>query len=214
MEAFSLPWGYKLTLYENDGMSGNSIDFYGGQNTDDNEFMDCIDLPSGWRNKATSYSIQKYKDIGPARVFWHQFTATEGIDVEVHYGFESNDTETKTEEQEATLTYELGIGIGFGEDSLSENLTETFREMTSTSTSHSMTYSFDVTYKVSCTEKSGTEGVGLFQQVTEGTDGKARVWSTKTLCRYGDLWNTKPECPYEACADAECTTCKDGWKQA
>ena len=174
--------------------------------------MDCINLPDDWRNRAHSYSIQKYQDIGPAHVYWTYFAATEGIDVEVHYGFESNETETKTEEQEATLTYELSVGIGFGEDSMSETLTESYRELTSTSTSHSMTYSFDVTYKVSCTEKSGVEGVGLWQQVTEGTDGKFRVWGTQTLCRYGDLWKTKPECPYEACADAECTTCIDGWK--
>ena len=87
MEAFILPWGYKLTLWDRDGMTGNSIDFYGKRNTDDNEFMDCVDLPKEWRNRAKSYSIQKHQNIGPAHVFWNYFTATEGIDVEVHYGF-------------------------------------------------------------------------------------------------------------------------------
>ena len=29
MESFNLPWGYKLTLFDSDGMTGNSIDFYG-----------------------------------------------------------------------------------------------------------------------------------------------------------------------------------------
>ena len=29
LESFSLPWGYELTLYDNDGMTGNKVSYYG-----------------------------------------------------------------------------------------------------------------------------------------------------------------------------------------
>ena len=110
----------------------------------------------------------------------------------------------------------MGTEIKFGEEgeegSASTKLSDTYRQETTESTGHSMTYSFDVTYSVSCTAKPGQEGVGLWQQVTEGTDGKFRVWGTQTICRYGDMWKTAPKCPYAACIDAECLTCADDWQ--
>ena len=127
LESFSLPWGYQLTLYDNDGMTGNSKSYIGGQNTDDNEFMDCINVDDDWRNRARSYSVRKFQDIGPAKVYWTFFSATEGIDVKVHYGFQSTETETTTEVQEHTLSYEMGSEIKFGFGSVSNKLTDTYR---------------------------------------------------------------------------------------
>ena len=178
--------------------------------------MECINVEDDWRNRARSFSVRKFQEIGPAKVYWTHFSATEGIDVEVHYGFQSTESETTTEVQENTLSYEMGVDIKFGTEEEggdeSYKLTETYRKSTEHSATSSMTYSFDLTYKVSCTAKPGVEGVGLWQQVTEGTDSKFRAWDTKTICRYGDMWNTAPACPYSACIDAECLTCADDWK--
>ena len=60
MESFSLPWGYELTLYDADGMNGNSKSYIGGKNTDDNEFMDCINVEDDWRDRARSFSVRKF----------------------------------------------------------------------------------------------------------------------------------------------------------
>ena len=60
LESFMLPWGYMLTLYDNDGMTGNRKSYIGGQNTDDNEFMECINVEDDWRNRARSYSVRKF----------------------------------------------------------------------------------------------------------------------------------------------------------
>ena len=212
MESFSLPWGYELTLYDEDGMNGNSKSYYGTQNTDDNEFMDCINVEDDWRNRARSFSVRKFQNIGSAKVYWTHFTATEGIKVAVHYGFQSDESETTTDIQENTLSYEMGGSIEFGDTEEEWKMTETYRQETEQSATHSMTYSFDLTYKVGCKHKPGVEGVGLWQQVTEGTDSKFRVWSTDTVCRYGDKWQTAPACPYAACLDPECNHCADDWK--
>ena len=127
MDSFHLPWGIELTLYAQDGMVGESKSFTGKSNVDDHDFMECVQLPSEWVNKARSFSVRKFQDIGGARVAWNYFPATEGVELEVHYGFESSVTETTTTEQEFTLTYELGTEVGFGEDKMSEKLTESFR---------------------------------------------------------------------------------------
>ena len=60
LESFMLPWGYMLTLYDNDGMTGNRKSYIGGQNSDDNEFMECINVEDDWRNRARSYSVRKF----------------------------------------------------------------------------------------------------------------------------------------------------------
>lgn len=103
MESYQLPWGYELILYDQDGLTGNTLVLKGNQNTDAYEYEECITLDSDWRNRARSYEVKKIQDIGEAKVRWVYFAATEGIDVQVHYGFESTNTETTTEEQTATL---------------------------------------------------------------------------------------------------------------
>ena len=99
------------------------------------------------------------------------------------------------------------MGIG-----LNEKLSETYSQKVSKSVSQALTYDYDVTYHTKCTAKEGIEGVGLFQQVIYSTDGKLRAHGVQTVCRYGDLWKTAPECPFEACVDPECLKCYDDWK--
>ena len=33
-----------------------------------------------------------------------------------------------------------------------------------------------------------------------------------TVCRYGELYNEAPKCPWNACKNADCSICKDGWE--
>ena len=42
--------------------------------------------------------MRKIQDIGEARVGWEYISATEDVDVEIHYGFKSTNTESTTEE--------------------------------------------------------------------------------------------------------------------
>ena len=70
--------------------------------------------------------MKKIQDIGEARVRWVYFAATEGIDVQIHYGFQSTNTETTTEEQTTTLSYEMTEGFKFMGASESETITESY----------------------------------------------------------------------------------------
>lgn len=55
MESFNLPWGYELTIFDEDGMVGNSKSFTGKPNIDDHDFVECVNLPTEWLNTAKSY---------------------------------------------------------------------------------------------------------------------------------------------------------------
>ena len=109
-------------------MNGNKKSYIGAQNTDDNLYMDCINVEDDWRDRARSFSVRKFQSIGPAKVYWTHFSATEGIDVKVHYGFQSTQSETTTEVQEHTLSYEMGLDIEFGKEKDSFKITDTYRE--------------------------------------------------------------------------------------
>ena len=106
----------------------------------------------------------------------------------------------------------MTLGYWFMGTKVQEKISSSYTDKITKTTESSKSYSFDVTSKISCGKKEGVSGVGLFQQVTEGTDGTMRVWGKQTVCRYGELWSTPPACPFEACLDAECKTCKDDWK--
>ena len=104
------------------------------------------------------------------------------------------------------------MNVGFEGFGVNESLSETYRQRVEQTVSNAYTYSFSVDYTTECTVKKGTEGVGLFQQVIYSNDGKLQTYGVETLCRYGALWKTVPDCPYDACADPECLSCIDGWK--
>ena len=65
---------------------------------------------------------------------------------------------------------------------------------------------------VTCTTKEGIAGVGLFQWAVRSGDGATTVKTDHYQCRYGNLWNSPPACPWFGCADPDaCTSCKTDW---
>ena len=78
--------------------------------------------------------------------------------------------------------------------------------MKDTTDSYSKDFSVDI--HLTCT---GTDGVGLWQWVTESNDGASRVLSEHSVCRYGADAFTSPDCPWNACLNGDCTECADDW---
>ena len=83
-----------------------------------------------------------------------------------------------------------------------------------TDTINTLTYDASVTYGITCTAKPDKPGVSLWQWVTTTSDGQALVFSTHTVCRYGENFNSSPKCPWPACkaVGGDCSECYDGWK--
>lgn len=72
-------------------------------------------------------------------------------------------------------------------------------------------YSATYEYTLTCTIKGTELDVALYQWVTSTNDKKDNVYSMHTICRYGVNYNSPPACPWNACADGECTTCTTDW---
>lgn len=77
----------------------------------------------------------------------------------------------------------MSVGIEFMGTSESEKISESYSNtiMRDTKTSYSLDYSLDI--ELTCT---GTDGVGLWQWVSETNDSKSKVLSQHTVCRYGE----------------------------
>ena len=111
--------------------------------------------------------------------------------------------------QEYALSYEMTMGIKF----LGEKINESYSKTIMTDTERTYSYDSKIDYTMTCTEKAGEPGVGLWQWVTGSHDGTANLLSLHTVCRYGSLYNTPPKCPWNACSgtSADCSVCKTDW---
>ena len=124
-----------------------------------------------------------------------------------------NSVLTHTELQD-NLTYQMEFGYEFEGVSDKETISTSF----STTLSKDVQDTYGMTYGLSttivCSSEAGDPdgGVGLWQWVSQASDGSASAFSLKTICRYGSgHWNTPPACPWNACSDVECTECYPGW---
>ena len=64
----------------------------------------------------------------------------------------------------------------------------------------------------SCADGKKGEGVGLWQFVV-ATSGPS-VYTGNTVCRYGAIYATPPNCPWNFCdttVSADCSVCKQSW---
>ena len=94
----------------------------------------------------------------------------------------------------------LSMGISGGEswtDSITKNIQQT--------------YGANMEQKVSF-KCEGDDGVGLWQFYCDSHDGSVSVMTLNTVCRTGPgIFNTPPKCPWNACKNADCTECHEGW---
>ena len=104
----------------------------------------------------------------------------------------------------------MSMGIEYGPAKMNASKSLGYTAMIESATSATFTESGSTTITVDCGSASG-ETVGLWQWVTKTNDGIAISKTALTICRFVEeaMFNTKPECPYPACADSMCTTCHD-----
>ena len=79
-----------------------------------------------------------------------------------------------------------------------ESITESYSETLTTDITETYKYNIDIGYQTPCTADPKNPGTGLYQWVVASADRKSDVFSTNTVCRYGPLSITAPECPWNA----------------
>ena len=114
-----------------------------------------------------------------------------------------------------SLSMEMTAGIEYAGASASTTIATSYEQEISTTTANDMTKDVSATWTIACKGSEGAKGgVGLWQFVVrnggvEFNDGL--VYTGNTVCRYGDLYNVKPACPWNACINGDCSECAKDW---
>lgn len=113
------------------------------------------------------------------------------------------------------MTMDMSMGFSFWGFSMSAGISTSYASALVVDTSREFTSSVEIEYEIYCTGGEGEEnnGVGLWQFVVANGDGTVVTETRHTVCRYGEHYNQSPDCPWNACANGECTECIDGWAE-
>ena len=204
----AIPYGYAVYLYDKYGFLNTPLHIDGPFYEDNTLRHSCINLES-FNDYTVSLEVVKTAQLGKARSYWRSITQTETLNFNISYGvnYKRNES-TKTTLQKA-MSYEMRAGFFFFGSKIDGKYSETIMN----DIQESYSADFKVNYSISCTAKPGEPGVGLWQWVTDSGDGQISVHSPHTVCRYGDLYNQMPKCPWNACLSSspDCSECENDW---
>ena len=204
-----VPFGYTVEMWKDAGFTGEYQRYSGPVYTSAAEELQCIEMEH--INSVGSIAVYRNAYVGSATGRWIGSTSTETLTFTYHIGFQYSSSTADHVEEQMALSYEMEVGMEFGGVGESETISEEYTVAIAQDTESAYSYDISVDLLLTCT---GTEGVGLWQYVTESRDGKSRVLTTHTVCRYGANYNSSPACPWMACLDLECTQCKGDWSSS
>jgi len=126
---------------------------------------------------------------------------------------ESIDSREIVDEDTYKMQLEVETGVKFDFFSSSVKMTGGYESQVKSETYHSISKDTSIEYYIECSGDPGAEGgVGLWQFVVSTSDGNLSTLTNHTVCRYGDLYNVAPACPWNVCANGDCSVCKDDWQ--
>ena len=105
----------------------------------------------------------------------------------------------------------MEIGVEFMSASANFSLTATYEKEFMRTVSETTTNSTIETISIPCGVANDGKLYGLWQWIVETEDMSHTARAKHAVCRSGVNAITSPTCPWNACANSECTECKDGW---
>lgn len=162
-----IPYGYSVDLYDHDGFWSEPYTVNGPFFVDATQRHACISLFDDFNDRTTSLEVYKSSTLGMARGYWRSITQTESLSFTVYYGMKAKDSEYVSTTQEKALSFEMKAGVKYLGGKISGSYAETIRR----DIEQTYTYNVDVEYTITCTQRFGMPGVGLWQWVTESSDG-------------------------------------------
>ena len=111
------------------------------------------------------------------------------------------------------LTYQMQEGIEFESSSVSES----YKASITNDATVSMNADINVTTTVPCNAQESESGVALWQWFVQQGDPEKQwsmVMTPQYYCRYGELANVAPACPWPACDNGDCSVCKTDWNSS
>lgn len=216
-----IPYGYSFEMYDSDGfidVHGGSEVLLGGAWSSSEQAMKCINLSElgssyrYWYGNIVSFKLYRSNYGGVATGSWTAITATEDINFSYHVGMSSSESVEIITRDAYMMQLEVETGVEFDAFSSSVKLTAAYESELTTDTTHAMSKDYSTDWSISCTGDAGAEGgVGLWQYVVTTSDGSLSTFTNHTVCRYGDLYNVAPACPWNVCANGDCSECNGDW---
>ena len=216
ISSVAIPQGYSLKLYDADGFVESNSQVLNGQPWHDSiHSMTCVNLNEiGWDDRVSSVAVYRTNHGAVAQGRWQSFTSTESVDFKYHIGMSSTDSRATKESMSYSMTQDMSMGMDFWGMSFSAGISNTYSSAIEVDTSSDFTQNVDIEWEISCTGEKGPDGgVGLWQFVVDNSDGSVMTQTRHTVCRYGELYNKSPNCPWNACANGDCSECLDGWQE-
>ena len=109
------------------------------------------------------------------------------------------------------MTASMEVGIEYMGASSKFSLSETYEEEFKRTVTETTKISTLETISIPCGIANNGVVYGLWQWIVETEDESHTARSRHAVCRSGANALKAPACPWDACADAECTVCLDGW---
>ena len=135
-------------------------------------------------------------------------TASSTMEFQVSAGMSSSNGSSTSETNQHTMDYQLNAGISVDGFSGGATAGESWTDTISSNIQSSYSQDTSTTVSFKC---EGDDGVGLWQFYCDSYAGDISVFTLNTVCRYGQLSNQPPECPWNVCANADCSECMEWW---
>lgn len=225
-----VPHKYSISLYDTLGFVGTpfifSGDFWRNVKTEE---MYCVNLevapPKEGEEartidgKTRSLSFVNSSPEIALGMWVPVATQTEDLRFEFTLGWSSshkNGTDTTDAEKHTKEQVKRGMGMIRKKTQKTKKVSDEKYHSLKVTAEDSMTKNTTVVYTIECSgdkdSKSDHFGVGLWQWVTTSMDGKSRIMTPITVCRYGPLFAQAPDCPFSACLNGDCSIC-DEWEE-
>ena len=105
----------------------------------------------------------------------------------------------------------MEIGVEYYGASETFSLSATYEKEFIKTVSETTQNSTIETITIPCGVANDGQLYGLWQWIVETEDMSYTARAKHAVCRSGANALKAPACPWDACADAECTVCLDGW---
>ena len=166
MNSILVPYGTSVDLWDGSGFNGAMYTLTGQPFLDANQAVRCLNVRDiGWDDRVSSLSVYKSFGLDNARGYWRNVASGQTISLQMSVTFTSSKSESSTSTEQYTLSEEMKVGIEFESDTISESFSSTLTQATTSTYSQSSTN----TITVGCV--TGGEETGLWQWVTETSDG-------------------------------------------
>ena len=151
-----VPFGYKVTLFDQDGFLGDTEEIKGKPYEDANDEMICQNL-GDLKNRAASIRVGRTTVLGPAIGYWEGVTHSEDITVTYHIGFDYSKSVEEQSTQQYTMSYEMSFGYEFEGASESETISKSYSSalMHDVQTTYDADFSIEHTLKCTAPEEGG-----------------------------------------------------------